>query len=261
MAAAFAKEFPLLDNYCAEHHIPLIHPLSERDSLAVFNPWFVQLCASHQTQLAAIAAFAGTRFGGHRILIISDTTDSERRKAEYLHLMLSDAAYRIFDAELEKELELYGDEENTEKTLIIPFYAKEITAVKTLLALRQSKGVSLLAPSVWLDYPTIELSYFLQNNLCVYSAFGRSTNSSAFKDFARNYYRVYKGLPNKMAYQGYLSLKWLINRLSADNTNFLLHNPAGDGYNPGPRQGMAGFENVMVRFLRLTPSGLEPVEF
>lgn len=263
MAASFVNQFPTLNRFSIQHRIPFIHPLSERDSMGSDNPYFVQLCASHQTQLKQIAGFVKAYHPQARILILSDSNPGEQDKARMLLQLLPSAQHILFNAQLPTTLkELPQDRQ----FVIIPFFQKEITAVKTMLPLRQSKGnITLIAPAVWLDYPTIELNYFLQNNLTVYAGFFPSENTPEFKSFAKHYFFVYRGMPNSLAYQGYLSFKWLLDALENNNADFLRHltgeTESETPFHLSPRTGMAGFENTRVRFLKLTEDGLEEIPY
>ena len=258
MAASFVNQFPLLDSFSSTHRIPFVHPLSERDSMGAGNPYFVQLCANHQQQLEKITSYVELYHPYSEIIILTDSTPAEQSKAARLQKMLPSARLYIFNPETSSLLDSLPSDHGI---TIIPFYQQEITAVKTLLPLRQSKGnITLLAPASWLDYTTIELDYFLQNNLTVYATFRHSENDSAFKTFAKHYYFIYRGIPNTLAYQGYRAFDWLLGMLSEYNADFLRHLSPQKGsfpFHPVPREGMAGFGNPTVYFLRLTESGLE----
>lgn len=262
MAAAYAVRFPRIDSFAAHHHIPVIHPVSERDSMGARNPYFVQLCASFHTQRLAIARFIKQYHPKARVLILSDSTATEQKKAQKMLELLPSAEYRLFSPELESFL---SELPASDSYVIVPFFAKEITAVKTVLPLRQSKDVTIVAPASWLDYSTIELNYFLQNNLTVYATFLPNENDACYKDFARHYYLLHKTLPSHLAYQGYTSFAWLLDGLSRHNADFLRHLGDGDTddaprfFNPHARQDLPGFENTDLLFLRLTETGLERV--
>lgn len=263
MAASFVNQFPSLNRFSIHNRIPLIHPLSERDSMGSDNPYFVQLCASHQTQLRQIAGYVRVHHPQARILILSDSSYSEQGKARELLQLLPSARHLFFNADLPENLKKIPDDR---PSVIIPFYQKEITAVKTMLPLRQSKGnITLIVPAVWLDYPTIELGYFLRNNLTIYASFFQPENDPDFKLFSKYYYFVYRGMPNRLAYQGYLSFRWLLEAMENHNADFLRHltdeSDFGNTFRPLPREGMAGFENTRVHFLRLTESGLDEMPY
>lgn len=262
MAAAYAMQFPKIDSFAAFHHIPVVHPVSERDSMSARNPFFVQLCASFQTQRRAIARLIQQYHPKAKILILSDSTASEQKKAQKMLELLPSAEYHIFSAELET---LLSELPTSTPYVIVPFYAKEITAVKTVLPLRQSKNITIVAPASWLDYSSIELGYFLQNNLTIYTTFLPNENDATYKNFAKRYYLLHKTLPSHLAYQGYTSFAWLLDRLSHHNANFLRHlddmetDAPQRFFNPHARVDLLGFEDTDILFLRLTETGLEKV--
>lgn len=262
MAAAYAVQFPKIDSFSLLHRIPVIHPVSERDSMSARNPFFVQLCASFQTQRQAIARLIKQYHPKSKVLILSDSTPAEQKKAQKMLELLPSAEYRMFSPELETDLEELS---SSTPYVIIPFYAKEITAVKTVLPLRQSKNITIVAPASWLDYSSIELAYFLQNNLTIYTTFLPNENDATYKEFAKRYYLLHKTLPSHLAYQGYTSFAWLLDRLSHHNADFLRHLDEEEAdapqrfFQPHSRADLPGFEDTDILFLRLTETGLEKV--
>ncbi|MDE6694450.1 MAG: hypothetical protein K2J57_01305 [Bacteroidales bacterium] len=262
MAAAYAVQYPKIDSFSLLHRIPVIHPVSERDSMSARNPFFVQLCASHHTQRQAIARLIQQYHPKSKVLILSDSTPSEQKKAQKMLELLPSAEYRMFSPDLETVL---SELPTSTPYVIVPFYAKEITAVKTVLPLRQSKNITIVAPVSWLDYSSIELGYFLQNNLTIYTTFLPNENDATYKEFAKRYYLLHKTLPSYLAYQGYTSFAWLLDRLSHHNANFLRHLDEDEAdapqrfFNPHSRADLPGFEDTDILFLRLTETGLEKV--
>lgn len=261
VAGAFVHQFDLIDKVCREHRIPLIHPLSERDSMAIGNPYFIQLPANHTHQLEAVAELIRERGVSREVLIISDSSAAERQKALKLQELIPESRYMLFNSKTENYLKTLGD---TATLTIIPFYQKEISAVKTVLQLRQSKeNICLIAPSVWLEYTTIDIDYYLKNNLIVYTPFFRSGQDEDFIAFSKKYFLIYNGLPALMAYQGYLCFQWLCRMLQSHNADFMQY--IGKGQEDASpflfeeRELSGGFENADVQFFELKPSGLEEI--
>ena len=257
VAGAFVNQFPLIDSFSRKHQIPLIHPFSERDSMAVGNPWFMQLSASTSTQIHEIAEWITRTFPDTAVLaIITDSSLSEKAKSSQFQRLLPGSKRYLFNPVTEILLQ---DLIMDTQVVIVPFYQEEITAVKTFLPLRQGKGnITMIAPASWLEYSTTDIGYFLQNNLTVYSTFLADPEGKEFKEFARKYRIVYNGLPNSMAYQGYLLFDWLIGMLREYNADFMRHITEAD--NPfflQERTGAKGFESSNVRIFRLKENGLE----
>lgn len=273
IATAFVDQFQILDSLSKAWEIPIIHPISERDMMSIGNPYFIQLAASYSRQINHIADFVKKHHPRAHILIVSDSTENEARKAEYLLSLLTDSSQKTqevqwlyFNPETVSLLEELS--KGTEKTVIIPFYRKEITAVKTVLPLRQSKGnITIIAPNVWLDYPTVDLDYYIQNNLTVYHTFCNAVQNTDFMEFSKHYYLLYHGLPNLLAYQGYKSMSWLINMLKSYNADFMRHLEEADYTNDKENASIyrfmernaGGFENTDVHFVKVTESKLEHI--
>ena len=279
IATAFVDQFEILDSLSKAWQMPIIHPISERDSMGVANPYFMQLAASHHTQIDHIADFVRKHHARARLIILSDSTESETRKAEYMQSLLPGSEWHYFNPATVEMLEGLG--ENNKKTVIIPFYRQEITAVKTVLPLRQTKGnITIIAPNVWLDYASIDLDYYIQNNLTVYHTFCHTAQNTDLLDFSRKYYFLYHVLPNPLAYRGYKTMLWLLQNLNARNADFMRYldaslletedaetdntpDAAGDASDENAiyilhEREMGGFENKDVHFMRITENGLEP---
>lgn len=267
IATAFVDQFKILDSLSKEWQMPLIHPISERDSMGAGNPYFIQLAASYSTQINHIAGFIQKHHARARVIIISDSTAAETRKAEYLQELLPESERYHFNASTVEILN--GLSEDNKKTVIVPFYHQEITAVKTVLPLRQTKGnVTIIAPNVWLDYPSVDLDYYIQNNLTVYHTFCNTARNAGLMEFSRKYYFLYHALPNPLAYRGYKTMLWLLDKLKAHNTDFMLY-PETESEEEGVQdeetevsynlqeRSIGGFENRDVHFVRITGNGLE----
>ena len=251
LATAFIDQFEILDSLSKEWQMPIIHPLSERDSMGMGNPYFIQLAASYRTQIDHIADFIKQHHAHAHILILCDSSVAETRKAEYLQSLLPQSEIFYFNTATVEMLEALG--ENNKKTVIVPFYRQEITAVKTMLPLRQTKGnITIIAPNVWLDYASIDLDYYLQNNLTVYHTFCNDVQTTDLLAFSRKYYFLYHALPNPLAYQGYTTMGWLLEQLSTHNADFMRHLDE-QLY----EREMGGFENKELHFVRVTENGLK----
>ncbi len=267
IATAFVDHFLRLDSVSRLTGIPLIHPVSERDSLCAGNPYLIQLAASYATQLNQLAEFVQRKSAKARILIISDSSQSEVAKADYLSNLIYNSERLYFNTATAEMLEALA-EENKQPLVILPFYRKEISAVKTVLPLRQNKGnITIIAPAVWLDYSTIDLDYFIQNHLTVYSTFFGIHQNPDFMDFSKKYYFLYRGLPNTLAYQGYCVTRWLIDMLQTFNADFMRHidtenaDRISRSFYHFEKREIGGFENRNIQFIKVAEDGIERLEF
>lgn len=267
IATAFVEHFERLDSVSRIAGIPLIHPVSERDSLCVGNPYLIQLAASYATQLNQLAEFVQRKYAKARILIISDSTQSEIDKADRINGLIYKSERFYFNDATAEMLEALT-ENSKHPVVILPFYRKEISAVKTVLPLRQNKGnITIIAPAVWLDYGTIDLDYFIQNHLTVYNTFYGIHQNPDFMDFSKKHYFLYRGLPNALAYQGYCVMRWLIDMLHTFNADFMRHIDTESAhlqshpfYRLEPKE-TGGFENRNIPFIRIEQDGMERVTF
>lgn len=257
VAGAFASQFPLIDSFSRKHQIPLMHPFSERDSMAVGNPWFMQASASSLAQIQKVASYVQNHFPDTAlVIIVSDSSQTERAKAKALHQMLPGSKRYLFNPVTQILLE---DLVMDTAVILVPFYQEEITAVKTFLPLRQGKGnITMIAPATWLEYSTTDVDYFLQNNLTVYSTFQADKEGPEFKEFARKYYMVYHGMPGTLAYQGYLGFRWLMDMLTEYNADFMRHiEDAEENPFQLEERPSGGFESTDIRIFKLTANGLK----
>ena len=71
LCAAYKNIFPRLDTFSRKNHVPLVHLHSERDSICLGNPYFIQLLPSLSTQIEILADFLVSNFNHRNFIIFS----------------------------------------------------------------------------------------------------------------------------------------------------------------------------------------------
>lgn len=230
IAAVYTKVFDTIRRFAQSHCIPLLHPLTEQDSMAVGLPYFVQCLPAYETQAAAKAAFLLREFppARYRYLIFDDSTAFFRKRANQLYdCLTADTTteghlYRYsFGAarlgQMKTAFDSLFSRGNACPTVFIGCSDKEIALLNVLIALRKSDstatGKIFIGPSNWMTFTKIEPEYFKNLRLICYQPFYWDKTGDASLQFERHYYRHFGVLPSDLAYKGYTCYRWFTEML------------------------------------------------
>lgn len=68
----FSKSFAVVEDYALRHHIPIVNPMSERESIVVDAPNVIKLKPSPKTMVSQVADLITTRYPQAKVSLISD---------------------------------------------------------------------------------------------------------------------------------------------------------------------------------------------
>lgn len=262
IAAVYTKVFDTIRRYAQAHRLPLIHPLTEQDSTATGNPFYIQCMPSYGAQTAAMHRFLQREFkpGDYRYFLFDDSTAFFRKRARHLYdLMTADTTqscdvlrYSFSPArmgQLEPVFDSLFAPRAARPTVFIGCTDKEIALLNILIALRQSGGSTekiFIGPSRWMSFTKIEPEYFRKLRLICYQPFYWDKSGEASLDFERHYYEHFGVLPSDLAYKGYTCYRWFIDMLK---TETVTADPFGRNRWHIREQG--GWENTRLFWLEL----------
>lgn len=262
MAAVYTKVFDTIRRYAQAHRLPLIHPLTEQDSTATGNPFYIQYMPSYSTQMAALNRFMQQEFNPehYRYILFDDSTAFFRKRAQQLYGLLTADTTRSFDlwyyslsparmGQLEPVFDSLFAPQSAKPTVFIGCTDKEIALLNILIALRQSGGSTekiFIGPSRWMSFTKIEPEYFRKLRLVCYQPFYWDKNEETSLDFERHYYEHFGVLPSDLAYKGYTCYRWFVDMLK---TKTVTADPFGRNRWHIREQG--GWENTRLFWLEL----------
>ncbi|MDE5606888.1 MAG: LysM peptidoglycan-binding domain-containing protein, partial [Bacteroidales bacterium] len=268
IAAVYTKVFDTIRRFAETHRLPLIHPLTEQDSMAAGNPFYIQCMPSYGTQAAALARFLQREFApeSYRYVLFDDSTGFFRKRAQLLTDCLRadtnvrcDLRYYSYSPARMGQLEAVFDTMFSVKaakpTVFIGCTDKEIALLNTLIALRKGKGTAekiFIGPSRWMSFTKIEPEYFKKIRLICYQPFYWDKNGETSLRFERHYFQHFDVLPSDMAYKGYACFNWFAEMLHGGEVTA---NPFA--CNRWQTRDTEGWENTRMFFLELKDSAFE----
>ena len=224
IAAVYTKVFDTIRRFAEAHRLPLIHPLTEQDSTAVGNPFFIQCMPAYETQADAMARFLKREFAPekYRYVLFDDSTAFFRKRAQRLMDGLNadtnvacDLRYYSLSparmGQLESVFDTMFPAKRAKPTVFIGCTDKEIALLNTLIALRKTPGTAekiFIGPSRWMSFTKIEPEYFKQIRLICQQPFYWDKDSETSLRFERHYFEHFGVLPSDLAYKGYACFNW-----------------------------------------------------
>ncbi|MEG1718292.1 MAG: LysM domain-containing protein [Bacteroidales bacterium] len=260
ISAIFAQEFNTLQAFASKHKIPLVHPISERDSMANNFAYFLQFTPSFSTQMKLLADYIKSDHPHSKYLLLSDSNPNNLKKALQLKSHLPKSKLLTINSFAYKTLASLPRDSSY---VLCGFTDKEILLLNTFIALRRCPAsVTLIGPSKWTNFDKIEFDFFLKNRFTSYANFYADRNDSNIRDFEKDFYHWYHTAPNDLAYQGYLCMRWILSALKTYNTDFMYYAPSIETndfpfnqFNFQMRLGGNGLENQKIRIFKLGRSG------
>ncbi len=233
VAAVYTKVFDTIRRFAQAHRQPLIHPLTEQDSAAAGNPFYIQCMPAYETQTEAMHVFLKREFAPerYRYVLFDDSTAFFRKRAQQLynrltadttentdvlHYSLSPARMGQFEPVFDS---LFAPRA-AKPTIFVGCTDKEIALLNVLIALRQSGGPAekiFIGPSRWMSFTKIEPEYFKNLRLICYQPFYWDKDSEASLRFEKHYYEHFGVLPSDLAYKGYTCHRWFCDMVRASN--------------------------------------------
>ena len=224
IAAVYTKVFDTIRRFAEAHRLPLIHPLTEQDSTAFGNPFFIQCMPAYETQADAMARFLKREFAPekYRYVLFDDSTAFFRKRAQRLMDGLNadtnvacDLRYYSLSparmGQLESVFDTMFPAKRAKPTVFIGCTDKEIALLNTLIALRKTPGTAekiFIGPSRWMSFTKIEPEYFKQIRLICQQPFYWDKDSETSLRFERHYFEHFGVLPSDLAYKGYACFNW-----------------------------------------------------
>lgn len=268
IAAVYTKVFDTIRRFAEANRLPLIHPLTEQDSTAVGNPYFIQCMPAYETQAEAMARFLKREFAPerYRYVLFDDSTAFFRKRAQRLTEQLNadtnapcDLRYYSLSparmGQLESVFDTMFSVKAAKPTVFIGCTDKEIALLNTLIALRKGRGTAekiFIGPSRWMSFTKIEPEYFKKIRLICHQPFYWDKNGETSLRFERHYFQHFDVLPSDMAYKGYACFNWFAEMLRGGE---VLADPFA--CHRWQTRSTEGWENTRLFFLELKDQAFE----
>lgn len=271
LAAVYTKVFDTILRFAQARQIPVVHPLTEQDSMAVNHPFYVQRTPSYESQAAEISRFAKREFTPkrYRYVIFDDSSSFFRKRAAQLRAqLLSDSTfscevyqYSVSPARMSvvfgKVFDTLFSVKSAKPTVFIGCTDKEIALLNTFIALKKCKKQAekiFIGPASWMNFTKIEPEYFKNIRLLCYQPLYWDKTSEASLRFERHYYQHFDVVPSDMAYKGYTCHQWLTDILQN-------HSVSANSFerNRWQIRSIFGWENTRLYWLELKGEAFQMV--
>nr|MDE7149184.1 hypothetical protein [Bacteroidales bacterium] len=262
IAAVYTKVFDTIRRFAQANRLPLVHPLTEQDSTAAGNPFYIQCMPSYETQAEAMTRFLQREFAPerYRYLLFDDSTAFFRKRAQQLHARLTADTTRTYDilhysmspARMGQFGPIFDSlfaPRTARPTVFLGCTDKEIALLNAFIALRNTRGPAekiFIGPSRWMTFTKIEPEYFKNLRLICYQPFYWDKDAEASLRFEKHYYEHFGVLPSDLAYKGYTCYRWFSDMLRGNSV-------AADpfGRNRWRTRDVGGWENTRLFWLEL----------
>ena len=225
--------------YAMNLRIPLVSPLSSKGNLTESNPYIFQIVPSIDAEFEKLASYVSNFHDYNIVLIHSGDLREEDNIFTLKRNLFRYFAYRtFFDEVIFKEI-VYNEDftandtinsvehslsKQVENLIIVPSgqetFASEILA--RLHTFSEEYSITVLGYPTWMKFRNIELKYFYDLGVQVFTPFFTDYDSPRVKNFLRKYKHNFNTEPDQFSYawKGYDIAWYFISGLSRYGDHF-----------------------------------------
>lgn len=226
--------------YAMNLRIPLVSPLSSKGNLTETNPYLFQIVPTIDAEFEKLASYVSNYHEYNIVLIHSGDLREEDNIFTLKRKLFRYFAYRtFFDEVIFKEI-VYNEEftvndsinsvehslsKQVENLIIVPSgqetFASEILA--SLFTFSEEYSITVLGYPTWMKFRNIELKYFYNLGVQVFTPFFINYDNYRVKNFLRKYKHNFNTEPDQFSYawKGYDIAYFFISGLSRYGDHFL----------------------------------------
>ncbi len=226
--------------YAMNLRIPLVSPLSSKGNLTETNPYLFQIVPTIDAEFEKLASYVSNYHEYNIVLIHSGDLREEDNIFALKRNLFRYFAYRtFFDEVIFKEI-VYNEEftvndsinsvehslsKQVENLIIVPSgqetFASEILA--SLFTFSEEYSITVLGYPTWMKFRNIELKYFYNLGVQVFTPFFINYDNYRVKNFLRKYKHNFNTEPDQFSYawKGYDIAYFFISGLSRYGDHFL----------------------------------------
>lgn len=226
--------------YAIKYQIPLVSPLSSKGNLTESNPYLFQIAPSIDAEFEQLANYVSQYHGSNIVLIHSGDLREEERIFTLKRNLFRYFAYRtFFDEVIFKEI-IYNESftandtinsiehslsKQVENLIIVPSGLETFTSeiLASLHTLSQDYTITVLGYPTWIKFRNVELKYYYDLGVQIFTPFYIDYNNDRVKDFLRKYRKSFNTEPDQFSYawKGYDIAYYFISGLSRYGDHFL----------------------------------------
>lgn len=260
--------FSVMADFAKETETHIISPFSRESEILADNPYVIQIYPSREAQLDQFISHISTYSDKNMILVHSDDSlyypRVRRYKQRLLNRMSQDTAFGDvrFKEVAFKDSILYLEQavnKGEENIIMVPsedeaFVTDVVTNLNTLA--KQDYDMRVFGYFNWEDFNNIELEYFYNINLSLFTSFHIDYETDIINPVIRDYRAMFNSEPGSYAFHGFDIGYYFLNALYRFGRDFEKCLPYYDiplchsnyeFYRPYRR---GGLENVSLNILR-----------
>lgn len=260
--------FSIMADFARENQIHIISPFSRENKFLADNPYLIQIYPSREAQLSQFTSYIGDFSNSNMIMVHSGDSlyypQVRSFKNKLFNRMSQDTAFgdvrfkevAFRDSIFYLEQAMNKGEENV---VIVPsddeaFVTDAVTNLNTLA--KKGYNMRVFGYSNWQDFENIELEYFHNINLTLFTSFHIDYQAESIKSVIRDYREMFNSEPGSYAFHGFDISYYFVNAMYRFGRNFERCIPYYDiplchssykFYRPGRKSGL---ENISLYLLR-----------
>lgn len=211
----YKENFKIVSEFASDEKIHIISPFSKVTEQLSRNPYIIQIQPSRDAQLEKFASYISD-YSNHNMVLVH-TGDSlyypeieyfKNKVFSYISQDTSIADIRFKEVAFKDSLFYLEQAMNLkEKNIVIvpsrneAFVTDVVTNLNTLA--KKDYNIKLFGYSNWLNFRNLEIEYFYNLQLSLFTPFYVDYKNATVKNVIRKYRHKFKGEPTNYVYHGY----------------------------------------------------------
>jgi len=260
--------FSVMADFAKENQIHIVSPFSRENKILADNPYVIQIRPSREAQLDQFVSYISSYSDNNMILVHSGDSlyypRIRRYKQRLFNRMSQDTSFGDvrFKEVAFKDSMFYLEQamnKGEENIIMVPsedeaFVTDVVTNLNTLA--KKGYDMRVFGYSNWQDFVNIELEYFYNINLSLYTSFHVNYQDDLINPVIRNYRAMFSSEPGSYAFHGFDIGYYFLNAMYRFGRDFEKCLPYYDislchsNYKFYRPYGGSGLENVSLNILR-----------
>ena len=264
----FQDCFSVMANFAKENQVHIISPFSRKNDILADNPYVIQIYPSEDAQLQQFTSYIADFNDNNMILVHSGDSlyyprvnafknrlfSRMARDTTFGDVRFKEVAFRDSIFYLEQAMN-----KNEENVVIVPsddeaFVTDVVTNLNTLA--KQGYDLRVFGYSNWQDFVNIELEYFYNINLTLFTSFHINYQAKHIQSVIKDYRTMFSSEPGPYAFHGFDISYYFLNAIYRFGRDFQRCIPYYDiplchsNYTFSRPYKGSGLENISLSILR-----------
>lgn len=199
----FHRNFEIVADFAMKHRIPIVSPISERESQVDGNPWVFKVKPSLSTQDEQVAEFLSRTFAEAHIVIVRNSLSRVRETAENLQNACISKGLAVTMADGPACLDHLAKERKNVVIIISENKTYVLNLLTQLHAVKDQYEVIALGLPRWDRFEDLDYDYLSKLNTYVVAPVFIDNSSENVKRFTASFLQRYRTPPDVLAFTGH----------------------------------------------------------